>query len=183
MHTVLLDATINVICISIIAQYFWSTNVHFVTGQKTAQFKLLLALVALTSLLFTAGLWQGSRSPAPAYAALAVLLVSDALFWWAVISSRAAGLHFIFDADKPESVLRKGVYAYIRHPFYTSYMLFWAGWAIAVWHPLAAVPVMAFAVIYTAAARNEERVFLASNLRDDYTRYMETAGRFFPKLR
>jgi protein-S-isoprenylcysteine O-methyltransferase Ste14 len=182
MLSIFLDSAVNLTCISLVAQYFWSTRVHFVTGQKTKEFKLLFALVATTSFVFTVGLWRLAQPPAAQYAALAVLLASDALFWWAIVSSRQAKLPFIFDADNPVRVWRSGVYALIRHPFYSSYILFWAGWALAVWHPLAALPAALFLVVYTVAARNEERVFLASPVREDYACYMERAGRFIPRL-
>ena len=82
-----------------------------------------------------------------------------ALFWWAIVTSRKARLRFAFAPDDPHSLLTDGPYGYVRHPFYTSYIIFWIGWGIATWSIWAVVPVAGIAILYVFAALDEEKKF------------------------
>ena len=88
-----------------------------------------------------------------------------------------------FAGNRPDHVFRSGPYAYIRHPFYTSYLLFWLGSAIAAWSFIMLSIFLALTAVYTVAARGEERDFSRSALRDEYAMFRKATGFFWPKLR
>jgi protein-S-isoprenylcysteine O-methyltransferase Ste14 len=103
-----------------------------------------------------------------------------ALFEWARRSVRGRYFSFVYSHDTPEFLWRGGPYAHIRNPFYTSYMLTAA--SVVLMHP-APVPIVAFGLLVLAsgaAARHEERKFLASPLREEYQEYAGRTGRFIP---
>ena len=120
---------------------------------------------------------------APAVATVVGLLLelaSLALFWAAIRTSRQAKLLFAFDPGLPHGLLDAGPYRYVRHPFYTSYLLFWIGWAIAIWSPWTLPFIIAVIAFYVTAATGEERKFAATGLSADYQRYRQRAGLFWP---
>jgi protein-S-isoprenylcysteine O-methyltransferase Ste14 len=98
-----------------------------------------------------------------------------------VAASRTARLRFAFDPEGPRGLVTEGPYGYVRHPFYTSYLMFWLGWAVATGALLAALPVLLFGVIYVTAARAEERLFLASDMAGAYARYRSRTGFLLPR--
>lgn len=117
--------------------------------------------------------------------AIALLLcgLSLALFWWAIRTNLRRPLSFAFSDDLPEHLVCEGPYRRIRHPFYTAYLLSWLVTPVATAEPLMLLPFAVMAVIYTAAARVEERKFEATGLGQAYGRYRGVAGMFWPRVR
>ncbi len=61
-------------------------------------------------------------------------VVALGLFWWAVAHAARAQLNLAFTNATPVTLLVDGPYAYIRHPFYASYLLYWvAGAFVSNW--------------------------------------------------
>ena len=110
-------------------------------------------------------------------------LLAIALFGWAVLATRRARPAMAFAEDRPELVFRSGPYATIRHPFYTAYLLFWLGCAIATSSLILFLVFLSLAVIYTTAALGEERNFSRSAISDEYESFRKATGFFWPKLR
>ena len=80
------------------------------------------------------------------------------------------------------SLVTSGPYRYVRHPFYTSYLIFWTGLALGTWS-LWAVPVLiVMLVLYAVAARSEEGKFSRTEMSADYAAYRARTGMFWPKL-
>lgn len=127
-------------------------------------------------------MFAGTQPLGAVLVGLALLAGSFALFWAAIKASSAAGLLGAFDVAGPSSLLQSGPYGYVRHPFYTSYIMLWWGWSIATWSIWAVVPAVATFVTYLAAARDEEQKFSRTDMADAYRAYMERTGRFFPRL-
>ena len=73
-----------------------------------------------------------------------------------------------------------GPYRYVRHPFYSSYILGWLAAVIAVPCLATLVIFLGMTTIYWQAASSEERRFLASPLATDYERYRMHTGLFLP---
>ena len=166
----------------LIACQAWSVKYHFNIQQMPAGAKIISALVILFAVLLTY-LSFNDDQPAPAqYVGLLLLLGSLVLFWRTIKESRKAKLLAAFDENLPHGLLTTGPYRYVRHPFYSSYMLHWAGWAIAAWHLLALVPVVAMVTTYWIAARDEESKFARTELSDAYLDYKSKTGQFFFKL-
>ena len=94
------------------------------------------------------------------------------------LAQRTARLRLAFDPSLPRSVVKDGVYRFMRHPFYTSYVLFWIGWAIAAWSIWALAALIVVVAIYVWAARMEERNFARSELAEEYDTYRRQTGVF-----
>lgn len=119
--------------------------------------------------------------PARAAAAVAVLAAAVALFASAARVNRARPLGLAFAVSAPEHVQTGGPYALVRHPFYASYLLAFAGGWLAAGMP-ALAPAFALGLwTYWRAARREERAFLASPVADAYRAYAARTGMFLPR--
>jgi protein-S-isoprenylcysteine O-methyltransferase Ste14 len=120
----------------------------------------------------------------PRLAAIGVLLYAAglALFWSAIWSNSALPLAAIYTPQAPEHLVQNGVYRYIRHPFYTSYLITWAAGIVAtgaIW----LLPMFVIMLgIYIHASRAEERQFSNSALAKPYEVYKARTGRFLPNV-
>lgn len=105
-----------------------------------------------------------------------------ALFWWTVQTTRSHRFFLAFTPSRPTGVVSDGPYQRVRHPFYTSYLMYWiAGvWATESWWLI--VPVIVMGGLYWRAAAQEEAEFLASDQAESYRAYMATTGRFVPRV-
>ncbi|CAN7649312.1 methyltransferase family protein [Mesorhizobium caraganae] len=177
-----LDLLVSIFSIATIGQYVWSMRAHFQPQAMSPGAMAISAAVIATALFFLAILWIQSQPVSAKLTGLAVELASSALFWWAIATSRKARLRFIFAPDDPHSLLTDGPYGYVRHPFYTSYIIFWIGWGIATWSIWAVVPVAGIAILYVFAALDEEKKFSRTPLADSYKAYRGRAGLFWPRL-
>ncbi|WP_245494697.1 isoprenylcysteine carboxylmethyltransferase family protein [Mesorhizobium sp. M4B.F.Ca.ET.017.02.2.1] len=178
-----LDLLVSIIGIATVGQYLWSMRAHFQSSAMSSGAKIISVVVAATALFFLAIIWILPQPPLAKIVGLAIQLVSSALFWWAISRSRKARLRFVFDADNPHGLVTDGPFSYIRHPFYTSYIIFWAGWGIATWSIWAVVPVAGIFVLYLIAALDEEKKFSRTDLAGAYEAHRKQAGLFWPRLR
>jgi len=113
--------------------------------------------------------------------ALVLYVVALGLFWWVVPQAAKAQLNIAFTNATPVTLLVDGPYAYVRHPFYASYLLYWvAGAFISNWL-WASVFVMG--CFYFTAIRQEEDDFRFSPLAASYEAYRRKTGALFPVLR
>jgi protein-S-isoprenylcysteine O-methyltransferase Ste14 len=176
------DLVISAVSVLVIASYSWSLRGHFASSKMPAGAKVISAGVAATSVYFLYLVWSQNQSIAAQVAGLCVQLAGAALFWAAISASRKARLRFAFDPENPHGIVTDGPYRYLRHPFYTSYLLFWSGWAIAAWSAWTILPVAIFAAIYVTAALAEEKKFLGTSLAGDYEAYKARAGFFWPRF-
>lgn len=178
----ILDIAVTAISLFILFQHVWALRGHFTSTRMTAPAKLISLMVVITSILFLVLTWTRQQPAAAQILGLALEIASLALFRGAITASRQARLRFAFDPDKPQGLVSDGAYRYVRHPFYTSYLIFWIGWAVTTWAVVAAVPVIVILVLYWAAARMEEKNFAASPLAADYEAYRRRTGFFWPRL-
>ncbi len=125
----------------------------------------------------------GVASAVSGLTALLICAASLALFWWAIRTNRTRPLSFAFSDDEPRHLVCAGPYRWIRHPFYSAYLLAWLATPVATLQPLMLVPLLVMAAIYVAAARIEERKFEGSALAAAYVRYRAQTGMFWPRPR
>lgn len=143
----------------------------------------LISLAALVSLAIY--LWLLWITDAPIVAQLAGVIIGALslwLFFRTIRASRDRGLHFAFDPDNPVSLVTTGPYRVVRHPFYTSYLIFWVAMTLGTWSPLGIVVLAMLTAMYTYAARTEEAKFAATPMAGEYAEYRNRAGMFWPKL-
>jgi protein-S-isoprenylcysteine O-methyltransferase Ste14 len=178
-----LDLVVSGVSLAVVAQYSWALKAHFNSPKMPLGTVVISLVVAATTLLDIILLWA---EPQPLLATLSGLIlqgVSLWLFWAAIRASRAARLKMAFDVQNPHALVTGGPYQYLRHPFYTSYLIFWIGLAIATWSLLALPALCVIAIIYVVAALGEERKFSRTAMSEEYVAYRQRTGFFWPRLR
>ena len=110
-----------------------------------------------------------------------VLFVSNGFFWSAILSHRTKPAA-AYAQDAPETIVTSGPYAYVRHPLYLSYILAFAAGAVLTPFLYPWVGPSALVVIYYLTATSEERLILASDQKDQYQQYRQSAGLLLPKF-
>jgi len=104
------------------------------------------------------------------------------LFQWASNSIRGRFFSYIGNSDTPQFVFDGGPFAYIRHPFYASYLI--TNTAVAMAFPSwasVATAIGTLALLWGATVF-EERKFEKSPSAAEYRAYIARTGRFLPKL-
>jgi len=178
----LLDLLVSVIGVGTVGQYVWSMGRHFHSPNKPQGSWVVSTMVISTTLFFLALIWMLDQPVQAQLVGLVVQLASIALFWWAISASKQARLKYVFDAGNPETLVMEGPYRFVRHPFYTSYLMFWTGWGIATWSIWALVPLACMYTMYTRAALDEEKKFSRTAFAETYSEYRKRAGLFWPRL-
>ena len=177
-----LDALVSATGVLTVGQYVWSLRYHFRSSKMPSGAVLISALVVATMLLLLGLQWWKEQPVTAQVLGFGLQMASSALFWWAIAASRAARLRFAFAEERPDSLVTSGPYRYLRHPFYASYVLFWAGWSLATWSVWALVPLAGLVTVYVVAARDEEKKFAATAMAGDYLAYRRRAGLMWPKV-
>lgn len=177
-----LDLIVSVVSLSVIAQYSWSLKAHFSSPRMPTGTVVISVVVLATAAIYTALLWIESQPWLASVLGLVIECLALWLFWAAIKASRAARLKMAFDVQNPHGLVTSGPYRYLRHPFYTSYLIFWIGWAIATWSPWSIIPLAVIVVIYVLAALGEEKKFSRTAMAEDYASYRAQTGFFWPRL-
>lgn len=116
-------------------------------------------------------------------AVLGIIISSSALFVWSIHHSRMKGLSLAFDdAIKIDGIITSGPWSYIRHPFYSSYILFWLACALGTMHPTSIVVLATLTFIYVYSAAQEERALRESEFKHEFICYREKSGFILPKI-
>jgi protein-S-isoprenylcysteine O-methyltransferase Ste14 len=104
------------------------------------------------------------------------------LFEWARRTVRGQYFSWVFSSDTPNFLCIDGPFAYMRNPFYTSYLLTMGSTVVMLPTIFRAVVFLAMVMYFVAAARHEERKFERSTVAAEYARYKRRTGRFLPKI-
>lgn len=173
-----------ILLVGCLASFSWSVRRFFTRPAGfTASMKAITVSATVFGLLHLYAILTGPNlTVGRSLAGAALYLVSGALFWWTIKTSIHRPLSAAFSPDAPEHLVQSGPYRFIRHPFYTSYLLTWiAGCLVAgQWWLLLTVAWML--ITYIQASTVEERKFLRSPLSDAYRQYRRHTGRFIPNL-
>lgn len=182
MLEVILDVLISVVGVGMVGAYTWSGRGHFSSDKMPRGAMLISAVVIVTTILFLYLTWMQVQPLPMQVVGLLAMTFSGWLFWQTIAASRAARLRLAFDEEGPRGLVTDGPYRFVRHPFYTSYVIFWAGWTLALWDLVAVFPFAILVVIYVFAARMEERLFAGTPMAAEYESYRSRTGFFWPKL-
>lgn len=180
----MLKAATTVLAISCFASFYWALKFFFAQKAPTETGMRLINLMGpVFTLVHIAMLsFHSSQSPRLLGTGFALYLLSLILFWWTIRTNRKRPLTLAFSEDKPEHLVKEGPYAWVRHPFYTSYTIAWIAGVIATAYPLLIVTVIAMLAIYVRAAHLEEGKFATTPLAAEYEAYTRRTGRFFPRI-
>lgn len=142
----------------------------------------LLAALSIFSLFAITVLAFYAATPITVAIAIIGMIISNYVFIQSLSALSGTRLKIAFDPQLPTKVVNGGIYARIRHPMYTAYILFWISYAVgsADWRsaPLAILIVST----YTFLALSEERRMLASANKDSYLHLKSHTGMFWPKI-
>ncbi len=178
-----LDIFICVLGWVIIACHTWALKHHFNMPVIPNGVRLISTLVIISAAILSFLCFYLEQPTSAQIVGLIFLSFSFVLFWVTIRESSKAKLLAAFDEKLPHGLLKTGPYSYVRHPFYTSYLIQWVGWGIAAWTIWAIVPILFMTVTYWVAARDEENKFSKTEMADDYKQYISSTGRFFPKIK
>jgi protein-S-isoprenylcysteine O-methyltransferase Ste14 len=155
---------------------FFQQPAGAVPGMKLISFcGLVFSILHLIAILLASSAGTRWRTTGAA-----LYLCSLLLFWWALSSNRKKPLSAAFSPDAPSHLVQHGPYRFIRHPFYTSYLLAWTAGVFAAANLWLIPTVLVMLVIYLRAARFEEAKFSATALGPEYSSYRSSTGLFIP---
>ena len=110
------------------------------------------------------------------------IFASLGLYEWSASSIRGRVFSYAGNHDLPQFVHRRGPYAYVRNPFYLSYLLAEIS-IVVIWPSAWGAMVVALAAAYFQwLARYEEGKFSRSPVAAEYAEYMARTGRLLPRL-
>ena len=180
-----LAITASVVSIVFFVCMAWAVRGHF-SGRAATGMQIATAVNAVGMVWFLIDRWgvlSGSSYVAPwrESVTIVITLAALALFWWAIATTRRTRLTLAFSNDQPTFLLDQGPYALVRHPFYTSYILFWVGAATDAGSPLFWIVPIIVTVLYVRAASIEERKFVRSDLATRYQDYRIRTGMLVPR--
>ena len=150
-------------------------------GQRGASFLAQLISLAFVGLFYRRD--EIALNTSLTVLGVAGLLASLVLFEWARQTVRGRLFSYIFSSDTPEFICTEGPFAYIRNPFYASYLLAMLSTAVMWPSAFRFGLVLAMIVYFTGAAMYEERKFTRSAVATEYAAYKARTGRFLPNLR
>lgn len=107
---------------------------------------------------------------------------AHALFWCSYMTCYQENFDFAFSSRPPKILVTSGTFRFIRHPFYSSYILGWLGTAVVVNSTIIFIIAVIMFCIYWIAARKEENIILTSAFRSEYNIYCGNTGMFIPKF-
>ena len=109
---------------------------------------------------------------------LAMMSAGFLTFVWSVI---VRGRHSVsWEMPEDHALITSGPYRHVRHPSYLGYFLMFAGLPLAWLNPIALIPLFAIPGYAKIAVFEEE--LLTQRFGDEYRRYIESTGRFLPRL-
>ncbi|WP_428391212.1 methyltransferase family protein [Lichenicoccus sp.] len=162
--------------------FTWGVSRHFRHDSAMPRGMRLLSYGSLAALLWFL-VRLATDGPSPAWPlAIVLMLAALGLFWSAVHATRRQRLTLAFSSDAPMFLHRHGPYAYVRHPFYSAYSLFWIATSLSSPGVIQWLAPVALVWAYVHAARTEERKFANSPLATDYRLYQHSTGMLFPLL-
>lgn len=132
-----------------------------------------------------AGIWQPWYLPAGAAInetiAIPFACVSIALIAYTIGTHRVPLALWHQDDDAPRSIVTYGAYRYVRHPFYSAFLLALIGTLIACPHPGTLVCLVYAGMMLQHTARKEEHKLSSSEFGEEYRTYLARTGRFVPR--
>lgn len=160
--------------------FAWAMHGHFhLDGPVPLGMRLIGAVSLATMAVFTWSVCTAWRSRLWPVAPI-LSGVSLASFAWAVHATKGARLAVAFAGTKPSALMVSGPFRYVRHPFYTSYLLFWFATCFATASSACWVGPPILLACYVVAARKEEWLMMHGDLGADYASYASRTSMFLP---
>lgn len=162
--------------------FSWALRGHFKISGRLPTGMILLSAASLLSYACYVVLLCNEQPRLPSLIAEWLLVAASlAIFWWAILATRAAAFCVAHSPGMPSFFFKGGPYRYVRHPFYLAYIIFWIATAVAAgaWQWLWAA---GLSVWYVSVARQEEQRFAKSLHSAAYARYRAQVGMIVPRM-
>lgn len=162
--------------------FSWGMFRHFrCVGPMPVGMRLIGAVSFVAMTVFT---WSVLAVPlSSVWPAAPVLSVAAlALFGWAVATTRDTEFAVAFAHAQPPVLVTTGPFRYVRHPFYTSYLLFWLATGVATASGISWIGPAILLGCYIIAAREEEHLISHGRLGAEYAGYASRTGILLPRL-
>lgn len=179
-------AALNLGLIGVLPRLFFDAR-----GRKNAMWWAtaapFIAAGAVLVLCYT-GIWVPWYLPAPAGPALNEIMAVPISCASIVLIAYTIGTHRVplalwhQEDDAPRSIVTYGAYKYVRHPFYSAFLLALAGTLVACPHPGTVVCLVYALLMLRHTARKEEYKLANSEFGEQYRSYLARTGRFLPRL-
>lgn len=183
--TYLLLAALNLGFIGLLPRIFFDSR-----GRKNVMWWATAApffAAGAVLVLCFAGVWQAWYLPGGATlhetVAVPFACASIALIAYTIGTHRVPLALWHQDDDAPRSVVTYGAYKYVRHPFYSAFLLALTGTLLACPHPGTLACLVYAVLMLQHTARKEEHKLSSSEFGDEYRGYLARTGRFIPRLR
>ena len=152
---------------------------HFGSGAKSGTNVVSIAsLLGFAAIVYS--VWtQGDIYP---WAVLGVAMqsISVFVFGWCIGTSGRRNLSLAGGDSRSTRLLTEGPYALVRHPFYTSYIIFWVGGIAVACSVFTIASALLMIGIYLHVSRREDEV-LAKRFEGEFAQWHDNTGAFFPK--
>ncbi len=156
---------------------------HFERDTRPARGTLFVTAMTPAGTIINFMVWRRLSEPVSEHAtlfALALGLLAVAIFWSAQKSAPSRLLGRAFSDHTPGTLVDAGLYAYVRNPLYTSYLIYWLAWVPLMGGHWVAIAIFAVMLAtYVGAALGEERQ-LSARLGASYQAYASRTKRFIP---
>jgi protein-S-isoprenylcysteine O-methyltransferase Ste14 len=151
-------------------------------GSLYWRLKAISFLSALNFLIFIFFIYYRGVGPVIAILGIGLQIGSAALFAWAVKATYTRRLTVAYNPDIPDFVLQSGPFRLVRHPFYSSYLLFWCSLMVMEPSIISAAAALLLFGFYLDAAKFEEAKFARSAVACAYKDYAAQTGMFVPRI-
>jgi protein-S-isoprenylcysteine O-methyltransferase Ste14 len=108
-----------------------------------------------------------------------LILLSAVVGGVAIINMRPGNLNIVPTLKDKHQLITIGIYTYIRHPMYSSVLLFCLALMLSNAHLIAQLVMLVLLVDLILKSSLEEKLLL--NRFDQYQNYKKNTGRFLPK--
>jgi protein-S-isoprenylcysteine O-methyltransferase Ste14 len=162
--------------------FAWAVRGHFENIIPVSNEMRRLSIFSLFSyMIYIALLVRQGHEALGTVLGLTGFALSILLFWWTVATTKRRPPALAYTDTDPDIIYTEGPYAYVRHPFYLSYVVFWIATALASgrWQW---APALILVFWYIRLAKGEERRFRSSALSIAYGAYCGRTGMFLPRL-
>lgn len=170
-------------CLTAVGAFGWGMARFFrKPTRNNTRTSLVGGLALISAAWHVYAVASAGTGPLRCIAAIGLNVFAIGLFFAAVGSCRRRSLTAIFETDLPCQLLCEGPFGYVRHPFYTAYILFWVSGWIASGSAIAFLSAVAMSVTYVWAATKEEEKFRVSRLAAEHAEYCRRTGFMLPRV-
>ncbi len=147
------------------------TDPHFCGASQINTYLVFPASISWASIPLLMGL---------RWLAVVVAIASTTLFYW-TLSSLGKNLTDTVVTRNDAVLATDGPYRWVRHPFYVSAALLMASVTVLTANWLIGISSLLVLMLLAIRTPKEEQM-LIQRFGDDYRRYIETTGKFFPRF-